>query len=174
VIINRSMRGFSRYGTTDAGSGGEWSMPTWGQVAQTAESVASGSPGPWASGYVAVSPTGATPNMSWETWCQNKFASDGVNLQKCMSKPFPIGTFSPPWTDIGAIARGIPKPSSFLVNLVGGGTPTPVVSTAVPASQAGLFGVPRTIAIAGALVLVGGLGLASYMKTRRGGRGSRR
>lgn len=108
---------------------------------------------------------------AWETWCENKFKGDATNLTKCQSQPF--GPFTaPPWTDAGAIQRGLPKPQSLLVSLVqGGGSEEGGGESEQPVSMdAGLFGVPRTIMLAGGAVLVGGLVFAAMKKKRRGRR----
>src|SRR5687768_4422810 len=80
----------------------------------------------------------------WETWCDNKFKSDPENLVKCKSQP--MGPFTlAPWTDVGAIQRGLPKPSSLLVSMVtggGGGGDTPPAEEQAAAVDEGLFGVP--------------------------------
>lgn len=111
---------------------------------------------------------------SWETWCDNKFPGDAATIQKCKSQPFGPFTLAP-WTDVGAIQRGIPKPESFIVNAVtGGGAPPPGDSGSGDGgmAQASMFS-GNTMLIGGA-VLAGGLGLAYYLKFRKGSRRGRR
>ena len=52
---------------------------------------------------------------SWEEWCDCRYgpvapAIPGI-VEKCKSKPFPGGLF-PPWTNVGANARGLPDAKS--------------------------------------------------------------
>lgn len=57
---------------------------------------------------------------TWENWCDNKFANDSSNLAKCKAwAPFP------PWTDLGALMRGIPKPESVVVSVLQPSAPQP-------------------------------------------------
>lgn len=107
----------------------------------------------------------------WETWCDNKFPADPGNLQKCRAQPFGPLTLAP-WTDVGAIQRGIPKPESLIVNAVQGGGVAPASGSGDTGgmAQASMFS-SSTMLIGGA-VLAGGLGLAYYLKFKK--RGSRR
>lgn len=107
---------------------------------------------------------------TWESWCDSKFPGDPGNLQKCKAQPFGPLTLAP-WTDVGAIQRGIPKPESFIVNAVtGGSAPAPSGGDSMP-MQASMFS--PTMLIGGA-VLAGGLGIAYYLKNKRGSRRGRR
>lgn len=114
-------------------------------------------------------------NGDWETWCDNKGAQGAFGpemVAKCKSQPFGPFTLAP-WTDVGALQRGLPKPESLLVATVQGGTVSanPVKPPSAPQTMnAGLFGVPRTIMLAGGAVLLGGLAFAAWKKSKRKGR----
>lgn len=86
---------------------------------------------------------------SWEDWCDCVFP-EGDLRQRCRSKPFPGGWVAP-WTEVGAAARGLPKPGSLVAVLTTGalelastitkgavqGPPAGVVST-LPPVQSGV------------------------------------
>jgi hypothetical protein len=105
--------------------------------------------------------------------------------------------FTPPWTEVGAGARGLPKPDSIIANitsaglqiasnLTGGIVPGPPqgVVQALPAVQpastqtvtdvvakapekeaeASIFGVPKTMAFVGGMVLLLGAGALALSK----------
>lgn len=95
------------------------------------------------------------PGASWEAWCDCVYpalqAGAEINT-RCKSKPFPVGMVTPPWTEVGAGARGIPKPGSAVAaataglvsiaatilppNIVQG--PPPGAVTALPPVQSGV------------------------------------
>ena len=101
------------------------------------------------------------------TWCQNKFPNDPTLQAKCSANNFPI-SISPPWTDLGAILRGIPK-SSALVDLVnaGAGGSTYPPGYIPPPVDPGIFGIPTTILVAGGAVLAIGVGAMVLSKRKR-------
>lgn len=110
-------------------------------------------------------------------WCANKFPGDLAMQAKCSQNAFPMSV-SPPWTDLGAILRGIPK-DSLLVGAVQGGSgyqpPPPRPSSGSPG--AGIFGIPTAIMIAGGAVLAVGVGAMVLSRRKRpavAGYGSRR
>lgn len=104
------------------------------------------------------------------SWCVNRFPGDPVLQAKCSQNSFPMSV-SPPWTDLGSVLRGIPKPSSVIVSLVesGSGGSTPYMPTTPPASSssAGIFGIPSAIMLAGGAVLAIGVGAMVLSKRRK-------
>lgn len=114
---------------------------------------------------------------AWEDWCANKYSNDAINLNKCNSKPMGFLTLAP-WTDVGALQRGLPKPGAFIVDTFGPGTsPTSPVETPAGTEPAdddeinigGLFGVPKKALWIGVGVL--GVGLAAVLLTKKSRRG---
>ena len=108
---------------------------------------------------------------SWEQWCNCVFDTDGALAEKCKSQP--MGPFTlPPWTNVGAIQRGIPDPTldqlatdigntagALLPGVISIITGRPMPGTYPPGGQQQqaqssdlVLGVPK-------LVLVGGAGL---------------
>jgi hypothetical protein len=61
-------------------------------------------------------PPDSTPG-GWERWCDCVFAGDPGTLVKCKNK-LGAALFTPPWTSVGAGARGIPKPGNWLASAV--------------------------------------------------------
>lgn len=116
------------------------------------------------------------------SWCAQRFPGDPTLQMKCSQNQFPMSV-SPPWTDLGSILRGIPKPSSVLVSLVegaggSGAGETYYAPAPKPASSsAGIFGVPTAILVAGGAVLAVGVGAMVLSRRKRpavSGYGSRR
>lgn len=57
----------------------------------------------------------------WDTWCNCVFPAGSDLNTRCRSRPFP-GGFVAPWTEVGAGARGLPKPGSLVASLTASGT----------------------------------------------------
>ncbi len=115
---------------------------------------------------------------TWETWCENKFSGDAENLTKCNAKPYGPLTLAP-WTDVGALQRGIPKNSLLSTVVTAASAPATEEEAvyeprATSASGEGLFGVPRMALYAGAAVLVVGVVAFSMTKKRKSLAGYRR
>ncbi len=102
----------------------------------------------------------------WETWCEQKYPGDPAMIAKCQSQPFGPLTLAP-WTDVGALQRGLPKPQSLLVNLVGGAATPSTSAPMVTNSSEGLFGIPRTAMLAGLGVLAVGVGAMLIAKKKK-------
>jgi hypothetical protein len=114
------------------------------------------------------------------SWCASKFPHDPTMQAKCSVNTLPM-SLSPPWTDLGAILRGIPKPGSLIVGLVGGGQGSPGYTPRAPppssSSGSGIFGIPSTIMLAGGAVLAIGVGAMVLSRRKRpavAGYGNRR
>lgn len=113
----------------------------------------------------------------WEDWCASKFGNDPTNLAKCNSKPMGFVTL-PPWTDVGALQRGIPKPGSVIVDTFGpqadsASIAPPPSAPSSSSSSAGsdvgdLFGVPKKVLLIGAGVLA--VGVLAIVLTKPKGR----
>ena len=104
-----------------------------------------------------------------QSWCQQRFPDDPAMQAKCSVNSFPMSV-SPPWTDLGSILRGIPKPSSLLVTTAEGGAggsgygpPRPPAAS----TSSGIFGIPTTIMVAGGAVLAIGVGAMVLAKRRK-------
>jgi hypothetical protein len=114
-------------------------------------------------------------DMSWEAWCDQTWGSNPEINQKCHNKPWGIMSAAP-WTEVGAIQRGIPKLNPSLVtdflSVVGtGGAATPAQSGGFfSTSGNGIFGIPKMVLYVGGGVLV--LGVIASVATRRGRRKS--
>lgn len=109
---------------------------------------------------------------AWETWCDQKYPGDAAMIAKCKAQPLGFLS-SPPWTDVGALERGLPKDS--IINTIfapPSPAPPPVVNPGPlyptgTANVASLFGVPKTVLIAGAVILAVGVGAVVMSKRRR-------
>lgn len=106
-------------------------------------------------GATNVSGTDCPAEGDWDTWCDCMFTTEPA-LSKCKSwRP------GAPWTVVGAALRGIPSPTSSFIGaaqaMTSGGSAAG--SSGGSGGAGGLFTLPRTIAIAGSAVLVGGLAL---------------
>jgi hypothetical protein len=91
-----------------------------------------------------------TPS-NWDDWCNCVFPAGSDLNNRCKSKPFPVGFVTPPWTEVGAGARGLPKPGSLVAslttagvqivsNITGGavqGPPQPPLTLTLPPVQGG-------------------------------------
>ena len=101
------------------------------------------------------------------TWCATRFPYDPELQMKCSVNTLPASV-APPWTDLGAILRGIPKPDSALVNLVGGNTAggAYIPGEPVPVGD-GIFGIPMTVMLAGGAVLAIGVGAMVLSRRKR-------
>ena len=99
---------------------------------------------------------------AWEDWCDQKFPSDPTNLTKCKAwGPFP------PYTDVGAIMRGIPKPSSLVVSILQPSAPVPYDEPPAPKPppvKTDILGIPKTVFMVGGGLLVAGLVLTRRKK----------
>lgn len=104
----------------------------------------------------------------YNAWCDCMWPAGDANNAKCKSMPLSIATPAP-WTIVGASVRGIPHVSGLAPDVSGllpggstGGsdTPPPKATTEEP----GIFGIPTTVAVVGALVLVGGV--AAFVLTK--------
>ena len=131
---------------------------------------------------------------SWENWCDCMWpaVADASTNSKCRSKPWWVAGV-PPWTVIGAAARGIPGPNLWqaaqqVATDIGSQLPPPSSGpVATPTSgeveevgpsepkPPGILGVPGQAAMVGGLILVGGV-VAFYLKNKNkgGGKGKRR
>lgn len=104
---------------------------------------------------------------AWEDWCSKKFAGSPELIAKCNSKPMGFLTLAP-WTDVGALQRGIPK--GGLVDaatglLTGGGGAA--AGSVPPAQDAGIFGLPPQVMWLGLGVFAIGVGGLALKKSRR-------
>lgn len=58
---------------------------------------------------------------SWENWCNCVFTPGSELNTRCLSKPIGPALFAAPWTEVGAGARGLPKPDSLAATLTSAG-----------------------------------------------------
>lgn len=92
-----------------------------------------------------------TVGGDWDTWCNCVFTAGSDLNTRCRNKPFPVGLVAAPWTEVGAAARGLPKPGDLLTsltssglqiisNITGGavqGPPQPPLTITLPAVSTG-------------------------------------
>jgi len=90
---------------------------------------------------------------TWEDWCDGKFSNDPTNLGKCKA-----WSVFPPWTDAGALMRGIPKSGSILPQppVEPDYTPPGYTPGGVAAKSSGLLYVGLGVAALGILAVVAG------------------
>lgn len=104
--------------------------------------------------------------MSWEEWCDKTWGGNPELLSKCKSKPWGVLSAAP-WTEVGALQRGIPKSNPSLVTDIisaAGGSFTPGGNQPINVTTDGIFGIPRMVMYVGGGVLA--LGLLAAVATR--------
>jgi hypothetical protein len=100
------------------------------------------------------------------TWCAAKFTNDPVMIAKCQGGP----TFSPPWTAVGALIRGIPWHGVDAASVLSQPAAPPASQASVftdPAAPSGVLGLSKGVLFGGLAIL--GVG-AAVMLTKKGGR----
>lgn len=113
-----------------------------------------GTPSQWQDKECPLTPS------DWDGWCNCVFPAGSDLNARCRNRPFPVGLVTPPWTEVGAGVRGLPKPGSLVASLTASGTqiisnltggavqgpPQPPMVTALPAVQPGGVAVTTTTA----------------------------
>jgi hypothetical protein len=95
---------------------------------------------------------------AWEDWCDTKYAADPGNLSKCKGwSPFA------PWTDAGALMRGIPKSGSLIVSMLQP-TPASLPTTSMPPVSTEAMGTSKTMLMIGGGLLALGVGVVLFKR----------
>lgn len=127
-------------------------------------------------GFGATGITGADCPVGgdWDAWCEcmYPYTADGALNVKCKSKPMSFLTLAP-WTDVGAIQRGLPKansPITAAAALLFPGQGSQVQPTMQPLTQPaaaeGIMGIPKGLMWLGGAVLATGIGALVITRKR--------
>ncbi len=114
---------------------------------------------------------------SWDVWCDCMYpaSADPALNAKCRGKPMSFLTLAP-WTDVGAVQRGLPKEIDPLTQgllsaagikpQISPGAPQAAAATRTTVAAAGIMGLSQSTLWVGGAVLALGVGALLYSRRR--------